>query len=276
MVTDMNRRVLSPFMFWCHKVLPLVFDDSLSYYEAICKLVRYVNGLVDDMRLTEDELGKIKTMVMELSETVLPMAGDVADAKQKADEATRQVAILSALVQSFDGRITDAVDMAGDALVVANEAKDSVDGKMDKHLLEMRGNVIYDGELACTYQYLYNLLMNTNAFAVLVFGDKAYHPNVVGATQIVFSSTSENNGLVTVSRINISNADRITTTTATAEKTSNKTSAVTDKNKGNTSMYPSLAGMTSYVDAAVSAAIAEVESVADEILRVQAEILEGM
>lgn len=26
------------FRFWCQKVLPLVYDDSLSYYEVLCKL----------------------------------------------------------------------------------------------------------------------------------------------------------------------------------------------------------------------------------------------
>lgn len=39
----------APFMFWCQKVLPLVYDDSLSYYEVLCKLVAYVNGLREDV-----------------------------------------------------------------------------------------------------------------------------------------------------------------------------------------------------------------------------------
>ena len=29
--------------FWCQKVIPLVFDDSLSYYEAICKFMQKLN-----------------------------------------------------------------------------------------------------------------------------------------------------------------------------------------------------------------------------------------
>ena len=28
-----------PFKFWCQKALPLVYDDSLSYYEVLCKVV---------------------------------------------------------------------------------------------------------------------------------------------------------------------------------------------------------------------------------------------
>lgn len=35
------------FRFWCQKVLPLVYDDSLSYYEVISKLVKFVNDLAE-------------------------------------------------------------------------------------------------------------------------------------------------------------------------------------------------------------------------------------
>lgn len=34
------------FRFWCQKVLPLVYDDSLSYYEILCKVVKYINDLI--------------------------------------------------------------------------------------------------------------------------------------------------------------------------------------------------------------------------------------
>lgn len=32
--------------FWCQKVIPLVFDDSLSYYEAICKFMQKLNEVI--------------------------------------------------------------------------------------------------------------------------------------------------------------------------------------------------------------------------------------
>ena len=35
---------LKTFNFWCQKVLPLVYDDSLSYYELLCKVVDYINN----------------------------------------------------------------------------------------------------------------------------------------------------------------------------------------------------------------------------------------
>ena len=38
---------LQTFRFWCQKVLPLVYDDSLSYYEVLCKVVDYINKLIE-------------------------------------------------------------------------------------------------------------------------------------------------------------------------------------------------------------------------------------
>ena len=40
---------LKHFRFWCQKVLPLVYDDSLSYYEVLCKVVDYLNRMRDDI-----------------------------------------------------------------------------------------------------------------------------------------------------------------------------------------------------------------------------------
>lgn len=50
---------ITPFRYWCHKVLPLVYDDSLSYYELLCKVVEKLNeviGLTDETKKIVDEL----------------------------------------------------------------------------------------------------------------------------------------------------------------------------------------------------------------------------
>ena len=33
--------------YWCHKILPLVYDDSLSYYEFLCKMDAKLNEVID-------------------------------------------------------------------------------------------------------------------------------------------------------------------------------------------------------------------------------------
>lgn len=39
-------KALSTLKYWCQKVLPLVYDDSLSYYELLCKVVQKLNDLI--------------------------------------------------------------------------------------------------------------------------------------------------------------------------------------------------------------------------------------
>ena len=51
---------LSTFKFWCYKVLPLVYDDSLSYYEVLCKVVDYINKLIEQDKIYGDELTKLR------------------------------------------------------------------------------------------------------------------------------------------------------------------------------------------------------------------------
>lgn len=44
------------FRYWCYKVLPLVYDDSLSYYEVLCKVVKYINDLIAQDKIIGDDI----------------------------------------------------------------------------------------------------------------------------------------------------------------------------------------------------------------------------
>lgn len=48
------------FIFWCQKVLPLVYDNSLSYYEVLCKVVHYINDLIDSDKEIVDDINALK------------------------------------------------------------------------------------------------------------------------------------------------------------------------------------------------------------------------
>ena len=55
-----------PFRFWCQTVLPLVYDDSLSYYELLGKVVKYINSLMNDVSEVEDLYTKLTNSYNEL------------------------------------------------------------------------------------------------------------------------------------------------------------------------------------------------------------------
>lgn len=50
---------LKPFKYWCQKVLPLVYDDSLSYYELLCKVVDYLNKTMEDTETLHIDVTKL-------------------------------------------------------------------------------------------------------------------------------------------------------------------------------------------------------------------------
>lgn len=52
---------LRHFHFWCQSVLPLVYDDSLSYYEVLCKVVKYINELIDSDKEIVDDVEELKS-----------------------------------------------------------------------------------------------------------------------------------------------------------------------------------------------------------------------
>lgn len=61
---------LKPFRYWCQKVLPLVYDDSLSYYELLCKVVDYLNKTMEDVETLHDDVDNLHTAYEQLQEYV--------------------------------------------------------------------------------------------------------------------------------------------------------------------------------------------------------------
>ena len=58
---------IKPLWVMCQKVLPAVYDDSLSYYEAVCKLVSKVNEIIaasdsedEAIKQLQDEVEKLQ------------------------------------------------------------------------------------------------------------------------------------------------------------------------------------------------------------------------
>ena len=49
------------FRFWCQKVLPLVYDDSLSYYELLCKVVDYLNNTMEDVNTAVEDVTNLNS-----------------------------------------------------------------------------------------------------------------------------------------------------------------------------------------------------------------------
>ena len=62
-----------PIRFHCYKVLPLVYDDALSYYEQLCKVVKTLNDAIkaiDDINAAISDLSNLPAKVAELENNI--------------------------------------------------------------------------------------------------------------------------------------------------------------------------------------------------------------
>lgn len=65
-----SYKTLQPFRYWCQKILPLVYDDSLSYYELLCKVVDYLNKTMEDVETLHGDITNLHTAYEELQSYV--------------------------------------------------------------------------------------------------------------------------------------------------------------------------------------------------------------
>lgn len=95
MNVNVNLNRVEHLRFWCHKVLPLVYDDSLSYYELLCKVVAKLNEMADVINALPGEIDRVIKEYLENFE--IPMAttdklGGIR-AKAKSERDTVEVKI---------------------------------------------------------------------------------------------------------------------------------------------------------------------------------------
>ena len=48
--------MINKIKYYCQKVLPLVYDDSLSYYELVCKCVEKINEMIPIVNITDEKI----------------------------------------------------------------------------------------------------------------------------------------------------------------------------------------------------------------------------
>ena len=98
-----NYKTLQPFRYWCQKVLPLVYDDSLSYYELLCKVVDYLNKTMEDVETLHGDVNNLHTAYEELQNYVNDYFSTL-DVQEEINNKLDNMAndgTLSALVNKF-------------------------------------------------------------------------------------------------------------------------------------------------------------------------------
>ena len=113
------------FRFWCQKVLPLVYEDSLSYYELLNKVVSYLNNTITDVASVEGNVTALLTAYNELQGYVnsyfdsLDVQNEINNKLDDMSESGTMSELLAPIV---------ANDIGG---VVAGQIDEAVGGQID-------------------------------------------------------------------------------------------------------------------------------------------------
>ena len=114
------------FRFWCQKVLPLVYDDSISYYEVLGKMVVYLNQVIDNVNADIDNVNTLKEAFIELQEYVAEaIQYDISDLEEAVASAIHSAEMASESATLASGSATSAQESASSALESAQQASGS-------------------------------------------------------------------------------------------------------------------------------------------------------
>ena len=99
---------LKPFRFWCQKVLPLVYDDSLSYYELLCKVVDYLNKTMEDVDTLHTDVENLHDAYEQLQGYVNDYFDNL-DVQEEINNKLDEMVTSGVLVQILSPTIADEV-----------------------------------------------------------------------------------------------------------------------------------------------------------------------
>ena len=124
---------VADFKFWCQKVLPLVYDDSLSYYEVLNKMVVYLNQVIDNINADTANVAELEDDFLLLQTYVNNFFDDIDQLATYAEraEAAQTAAAASAIsaASSASNAATSASNSAGSASSAATSALSALDAK---------------------------------------------------------------------------------------------------------------------------------------------------
>lgn len=102
--------IIKDFKFWCNKILPLVYDDSLSYYEVLCKLKAKVNEIITATEENSNGIIELKEWVENELNAIgesglLPVTNQIQSKPAHTSVYNKQIAMIDENGQLFGDSI---------------------------------------------------------------------------------------------------------------------------------------------------------------------------
>lgn len=67
-INQANQMTIYTFRYWCQRILPAVYDDSLSYYELLCRVVAKLNEVIELVQGSPAVVEEMQAAIAELQQ----------------------------------------------------------------------------------------------------------------------------------------------------------------------------------------------------------------
>ena len=106
-------KMVSPFVLYCQKVIPLAFDESMSYYECLCALYSYLKDtVVPAVNNNAEALEEVQKAMLELKEYVDTYFENLdvqEEINNKLDDMVTQGTMAEIINQEIFGELDDRI-----------------------------------------------------------------------------------------------------------------------------------------------------------------------
>lgn len=127
---------IKPIKFWCQKILPLVYDNSLSYYEVLCKFSSKLNEVINTLNSFESDVySYIDQQIQNLSTNWIQIVYNILNEySQNFDDKLQQEHEWNIMEHAnIIAQISAQIQIINDAIISGDNAnRDYINGQIAK------------------------------------------------------------------------------------------------------------------------------------------------
>lgn len=104
---------LTPFAFWCQKVMPAVLDDSLSFYEVLCKLTAKLNDAIETINGHSELITTMQSKIDALQTLTAQHTQQIADLTKKVQANANNITAINTRTKGLSTKTDSANNWFG-------------------------------------------------------------------------------------------------------------------------------------------------------------------